>query len=91
MRRHTVLVTYLIAITSLAVTGYLLVATAVDASIGGGFALLLLASAGLPFSVVPLMALDNLSGVLPVTLMWVLAAVNGLLVSWWLSRRRQTV
>ena len=86
-----VLATYLVAIAVLALTGYFLIATAEDASIGGGFALLLLTGAGLPFSAVPLLAFDNLSSVLPVTLLWVLAAANGLLVSWWASRRRTSV
>ena len=88
MRKHPVLAAYLVAITVLAVTGYLLIATAEDASIGGGFALLLLAGAGLPFSAVPLLALDNLSSAMPVSLMWLLAAANGVLVAWWASKRR---
>ena len=88
MRKHPVLAAYLVAITVLAVTGYLLIATAEDASIGGGFALLLLTGVGLPFSALPLLAFDSLSSVLPVTLMWALAAANGLLVAWWMSRRR---
>ena len=82
MRVHPVLVTYLVAVSVLAVTSYSLIVTAEDASIGGGFAQLLLIGAALPWSLPAVVAFDSLSDPLPLSILWFMAAANGLLVAW---------
>jgi hypothetical protein len=84
--RTVLLALYLGALSILAVAGHLMVASAEDASIGGGLLLLPVLAAAVPWNVGVVSAFEDRGELLPVSLLWLGAALNGLAVWWWAGR-----